>query len=983
MKERNLEAGQSHLYGIHLESGSALAVTIDQLGIDLLVRLRGPGGSEIVMVDTPGAIGSQGPEKLWAVADRTGTYRLEVEAPARVNPGRYRITMEPVRPASSRDRFLAAATAEFAAGEALALAGGRAESRLAVARYLEARRLWMKHQELPLAGVATFQLAAALHRSGEVDQAVIEYQRAIPLLESAGKWAEAARALDWCGSIQFSKVDFEASLKFYKRAAELWRQEEKAEEEAEAYAGVGRALATLGETGEALAAYDRALALARSVGDDSEAMILQNRGRAFLQAGDLEGAVADLTGALEVHGTGGSPRGLGAILNGLGSAFLDLGDPDKALLYARQALALDLPSLDRALSLNQQGLALLKLDQPEQALDSFNEARDLLPAADDRRLEARVSHNLGLALLQLSRGDEAREHLLEAREAFTEVGERVAATSALFSLARAERTLGHADAALQAIETSLAEVEALRLEPRGSATRSHHLARHQALFDFAIDLQMDRHRQDSTRGAAAEAFQWAEKSRARTLLDVVSQPRTEGLESADPEREISDQEVLELSLRQRINSLDRLYEDPDSGVSRQRLKQELRELVRRHDEVASGLRLGESRPRPEPASLTEIQASLEEATALLVYRLGPERSHLWLVSRAEVFTAELPRRDKLARLARRAHRWLRKSHHSEAAAATRVALEELSKALLGPIVGKLPTHRLAVIPDGELFYVPFGALPRPPRGPKGQLAKPLLADLEVVFLPSASLWVQARQAPPARGTRAGAVAVVADPVFHVSDSRLEVDLGARREPPPSSEEEAVRPWPRLENTRQEADSILALAPAADSLAALGFAANLELARSGSLSGYRVLHFATHAEIDPDLPARSRLVLSLLDRQGRSREGYLRAHEIAQLDLASELVVLSGCGTALGREIRGEGLVGLTQAFRLAGAAQTLVTLWPVEDRATAALMKRFYGHLLGAGEEPSEALRRAQLWLRSQPGWKAPYYWAGFVLQGH
>jgi CHAT domain-containing protein len=178
---------------------------------------------------------------------------------------------------------------------------------------------------------------------------------------------------------------------------------------------------------------------------------------------------------------------------------------------------------------------------------------------------------------------------------------------------------------------------------------------------------------------------------------------------------------------------------------------------------------------------------------------------------------------------------------------------------------------------------------------------------------------------------------------------------------------------RLPFTRSEADAIVSLAAGAPVLEALDFEASRARATSGELADYRIVHFATHGVLDAEHPERSGIALS---------DGFLRAGEIDRLDLPADLVVLSACETALGREIRGEGLVGLPRAFLHAGARRVLVSLWPVEDRATAELMRRFYREMLEKGRPPAAALRAAQDSLRREPGWEAPYFWAGFVLQG-
>ena len=143
-----------------------------------------------------------------------------------------------------------------------------------------------------------------------------------------------------------------------------------------------------------------------------------------------------------------------------------------------------------------------------------------------------------------------------------------------------------------------------------------------------------------------------------------------------------------------------------------------------------------------------------------------------------------------------------------------------------------------------------------------------------------------------------------------------------------------------------------------------------------------MHFATHGYVDAERPALSAIVLSLIDRDGEPRDGFLRAHELYNLDLPAELVVLSACETGLGRQVRGEGIVGLTRGFMYAGAARVVVSLWSVSDRATAALMSTLYREMLEGGKTPAAALRAAQLAMMKRPGWENPYYWAAFIIAG-
>jgi CHAT domain-containing protein len=189
--------------------------------------------------------------------------------------------------------------------------------------------------------------------------------------------------------------------------------------------------------------------------------------------------------------------------------------------------------------------------------------------------------------------------------------------------------------------------------------------------------------------------------------------------------------------------------------------------------------------------------------------------------------------------------------------------------------------------------------------------------------------------------------------------------------------------PRLPFTRIEAESIFSLRASRDALKALDFDASRRRVVSGELGNYRIVHFATHGLLNSQHPALSGIVLSLVDETGATQDGFLRLHEIFNLRLPADLVVLSACQTGLGKEIRGEGLVGLTRGFMYAGAARVVATLWKVDDVATAELMKHFYGGLLGREPQtPAAALREAQRALSRQKRWASPYYWAGFTQQG-
>jgi CHAT domain-containing protein len=318
--------------------------------------------------------------------------------------------------------------------------------------------------------------------------------------------------------------------------------------------------------------------------------------------------------------------------------------------------------------------------------------------------------------------------------------------------------------------------------------------------------------------------------------------------------------------------------------------------------------------------------------------------------------------------------------------------------------------RLAIVADGALQYIPFAALPAPSSGNdkgrnSGAEPQPLFVEHEIVNLPSASTLATLRRETAGRKPAEKSLAVLADPVFTDDDMRVGRNVsktGAKEKPRSADSDEtdigfqqmtrsgretgvigAEGAYGRLLGTRREASAISALVPERDRMQALDFEASRTTALRPELGEYRIVHFATHGLLNNVHPELSGIVLSLVDKEGNPHDGFLRLQDIYNLKLPAELVALSACQTGLGKEIKGEGLIGLTRGFMYAGAPRVVASLWKVDDRATSELMKRFYQGMLGPEAlRPAGALRQAQLSIWKQKQWREPYYWAAFVLQG-
>jgi CHAT domain-containing protein len=386
-----------------------------------------------------------------------------------------------------------------------------------------------------------------------------------------------------------------------------------------------------------------------------------------------------------------------------------------------------------------------------------------------------------------------------------------------------------------------------------------------------------------------------------------------------------------------------------------------------------------------PLDVKTIQREvLDDDTALLQYALGSARSYAWAVTRRMVTSHTLPGQATIEAAARRGDRLWPVSHTRQHGREAQRAAEDLGQMLLAPVISGLRVKRLAIVADGALLVVPFGAL---------RLADaPVVHRYEIVNVPSASTLAMLRRELTDRAPAPKLVAVFADPVLYPGDVRVRgrARTGWARGARPAMPADAVRSahgsdpasLERLVYTRREAEAIRRLVDEGDRLIALDFQANLGTAFDRALADYRIVHFATHGFRDARDPSRSGLVLSLVDEQGRPRHGVLGSVDVAQLRLNANLVVLSACRTGLDEAIRGEGLVGLVRGFMHGGAPRVVASLWDVKDDATSVLMERFYRGMIREGRSPAAALRDAQIWMSKHPRWSAPYYWAGFVLQG-
>ena len=1027
--ERRVAAGDEQAFTLRVAPGSAVAVTADQIGADVQLVLAPSAGAPLV-VDTPSR-GAVGPERLfWVATDAAASitlrttrttgagarYRLHavIVDPADGVPGAVRALSDAASlPADASPEAVARlASALSAAVDVWRRVGDRERTAETLAR-LGALQ-WPRQRRLAEA-TRSLAEAADLFEALDLSVDVVEaLQRLTAVQRLAGRLEDShatnLRAATRAGLVdtrlrgliagQLSNStnmlgDAERSLGFARDAIAAFRACGAMDDLVSALQAAVEPLISLRRLDEALALVDEALTLVPRYGRPGAEWSLQyTLGRVHGAAGDRVQAVAALRRAYERTSPGSVhrlviPIDIARHLNALGdyAAARDTLDAALASVPASQ------PALWAQVAA-ELGVSLTGLGDTARARELQERAVTVAEAGGaPTNLFAMLA---GLAETRRAMGDLAGARAATARLA--ELEPRLAGSEAGAELAqqraRDARAAGDfADAARQA-DLAIAQVEAVRDGLRGQALRTAYGEHALDYYEDAIGIAMARHAADPSGGHDGEAFLVFERSRARSLADLLGDARVDvhaGLDAAL----VAQERALQRRLAMADAGIRAAGSSPDAAARVAAFEAEIDAATRELAVLDARARDASPRYRatriPPIGSLAGIQGLLDDETVLLAYASQDAGGRGWAITRTSVQTFPVATREAVDAAVRRLLGALREppaaSPATTVAADARLEGEALGALVLGPIAARLRGdwrgRRLAIVTSGSLEYVPFAALIVPGAAPSRWLGD----DHEIVSLPSASVLARLREPRPRRPP-AFELAIVADPVYSATDPRI----GAQRAPVTVTTRRgdggrlgigsATRgDFARLVFSRQEARALAALAGSARTVQALDFRASPETV-AGDVARARLVHFATHGILDAARPERSGLVLSLVGADGRPRDGILRLNDIFNLSLSADLVVLSGCETGLGRQVRGEGLVGLTRAFMYAGAPRVVSSLWRVDDQATAELMTGFYRHMLAGGLRPAAALRAAQRELARDPRWAAPYFWAGFVLHG-
>ena len=970
--ESSLAMEDDHLFTASMNTGDALYLVVDQKGSDIVLALLDPEDRPLFDVDELGS--GEGREYLWFTAPREGAYAVKLTAGSgRERIDGYRFEVKNLGPASEKE-------AAYAVAFATRIKAGIVMHRPAEV-FEEALDRWRELGDPIQEAITWDRYARYCDRTADYREAAAHWECAASLFRGFGDYRRAVltyRDLTRC----YEKLgEPDKAQRVCEMVLDMAEHQRDLELTEETYRIFGNLYYEFGQLQRAIELYGRALVLARTSNDRvEEANTLAWMGLCYSRLGRPKIARDHLRRTRNICQELQLTELEARVITELGWTWYLQQDYERAVgLYQNAIVMAREVGVVGAIAgaYDRKGSALREMDRFDDALDVYSASLKLLKGELGRK--AHVWVNMAEVYEKMGRFDDAVAASRQALVVFEEKGEKLNAANAHFVLARAYRQLEQWDLSLEHITESIGVLDKIREHTTNpAATRAFFGSRH-GYHQLYLELLIDLHEKRPERNLHVKAFELLEENRARSLRERLAERSARNF--VEPQLLIEEREILDAINRNEVQRLAML-----DGASDNRALDEvgltIRDLLIRYEKIHTRIlkqrRVGvEATPK---VKLEVIQQDLlDRETVLLSYNLGVERSFLWEIDRDSCRLHILPGREGIELQARNLCQLLAAPEKRVDGAQRTELTKSLSQILLAPAEGRLIDKRLVFIKDGGLHRLPFAVLSDPVSG------APLIQEHELVALPSASYGVQLRSVSEKQKPAPMIAAVFGDPIYQNDDPRFSqggVVVHAESPELRGVKELGLKSFRRLPFSLEEVKKILELVPGDRAFGALGFEASRERVTAMDFSEYRLVHFATHALLHPRHPELSGIVLSLFDHKGVSVDGFLRVHELENLEMPVELVTLSGCKTALGEEVPGEGVYGMGRVLMGTGAARVLASLWSVDDRATSIFMEFFYHFLLAEKLPPADALRRTQRAMMESDTFHSPYFWASFELQG-
>lgn len=976
-----------HSFRLNLSAGQFIRIEAEQNGCDVIFALLNESGFNIFDVNNATAVGL---EISSAAVEKSGNYQLNVMS-ITDKKGIYKLKFAEQRQATEKELYLTAGIILSNDAFNHSTSSATAESvLLGIAKFESAAEKFRLAEDKSFESRALTNIGSSYNRLGNIKKAIEYHEKALRISESIEDKYEISLILSNLALTYQATGDWQKAFDAIFKSLKIRRETGNRRGELISLNRIGNFFFLTGDSSRALEYFQQALSITRQnqLTKNYEADTYDNLGTVYLSQNEFPKAQESFSKSLEIAKETKSLRREADAVKNLGRVHFMLGDTPKAI-------------------------------------EQLNEALKINRAMKDKINEAAALKILGQIYLSAGEIDKAEGLLNQSLEISRSVENKQVLAQTLLSVAKAEAQKGSFDSAQNRAEEAIDLVESVRARVNVADLRDSFSANLQDFYSFYVEILMRKHAAEPNKNYAALALQANERGKARGLLNLLAESNTNIREGVD-EKLLEKETELKNLLSARLENLTKVLSGKTKPEDAAKLKTEIEQIRAEYEQIQTQIRTSSPHysalTQPKTLDLSEIQKQvLETDSVLLEYALGEEKSYLWIVAKNDFRAVELPAKAEIERVARQFYDALTARNkqikfETEIERGDRIFRSdsdlqkfsgELSQMILAPAAPYLSEKRLLIVADGALQYVPFASLQVPiskfkvqsplteDQRPKTK-ARFLIETNEIVNLPSASALAVLRNETRNRKLPAKTLAVLADPVFDKQDDRF-LRIGGKEKPKPEfiavskrqTRDAKFSPTrdglelPRLAFTRREADLISAMLPENQREKLLDFAANRASAMSAELSNFRFVHFATHGFINNENPELSGIVFSMIDQSGKERDGFLRVGDIYNLRLPAEMVVLSGCRTGLGKEIKGEGLVGLTRGFMYAGAKRVTVSLWDVNDEATSELMALFYREMLGDKKlHPAAALRQAQISMIKSRQWSNPYFWATFILQG-
>ena len=996
---RTFQDGERHYYSVTARAGEFVEITCVKNGVDIELNFYAPNGAKILTSNSPD--GFAGKETLIFAAETAGAYKIEIGSrrPGNLH-GFYTLTLTDERQPEETD-------------------AGRT-------------------QAMKLAGEARDIMRGSENRVEKADRAIEKLDRAIALFERARDLQNQVNAIFFKGWLVGNEYGTEKkAVEIYESALEIWNKIDDDAGKAVCLTRAAHELRSDGKSEKSLLYFQEALALEKNLADETDqAVTLSYLCNLYNDTGNFQKGFEACRESLRINhnanpfndydtystlaalyeNTGDIPNALkntqisleritlvkeylnpirfAATQSSLAAIFKDQKNYADSLRLYEAALAIS-EAVKRpvyaASYLNELGGIYYELGDYAKSLEYSEKSLALFRQVSPRRRQVALNV-VGESYAALGRLDEARTAFAEALTMVRQNKDPYAEAATLYNLARIEISAADFETARADIEQSISISEVIRAALFGKNQRSSYLSILKRYYELKIEVLLRLDEKNPAAGYLEQAWQTHEKNRARSLLENFlesgfdyngSAPKTFFERQKVSLEAISDAEMKSAEAVKLKNA--GVQKTADANLQKslddyQLLQEELRRFNPQFSAVNS----------PPEFKFADAQKLLDDDTLLLEYALGDRQSHAWLIGKHSVKLVKLPPRETINKTARDLYLALTdrtaggsdKKIAAQADLLSRQILPDFDKNFAG-------VRRIVVITDGSLQLIPFSVL----TPSSGKEYEPLAKNIEIVHAPSfSSLFYLHENKFKRQNSPDKLLAVFADPIFQDDDerfgtrSKIKSKTTANPTAPTDSLSQTLRDFgveklARLPFTRIEAGEIAEYAPQ-KTILSLGANASREKFLRGDFASYQILHFATHGFLNQQNPDLSGLVLSLYDEKRQPQNGFLRVIDLYSLHLNADLVVLSACQTGLGKDVDGEGIVGLTRGFMYAGASSVVSSLWKVEDAATAELMKRFYRAMIIDRQTPSAALRTAQNEMRRIPRFSNPQNWAGFTLSG-